>query len=232
MTTILPKGPISKYDLTKIQKQLQTECFKNKDGAMIPFSRLPEAEQNDILIKRAKKYSQNMYKKTHVFKEELRTSTVCQRENSFYIDTVKLFRDRRYEYKAMLKKSQKALAEISKTGTSAEIQSAKNLITIYDSLQVAHKVILNSFYGYVMRKGSRWFSMEIGGIICHTGSNIIKKARVIVNAIGRPLELDTDGIWAMLPSSFPDNLSISHKNGSKIKLSFPNALLNHMVAVI
>ena len=34
---------------------------------------------------------------------------------------------------------------------------------IYDSLQVAHKCILNSFYGYVMRKGSRWRSMEING---------------------------------------------------------------------
>ena len=28
---------------------------------------------------------------------------ICQRENSFYIDTVRAFRDRRYEYKGLLK---------------------------------------------------------------------------------------------------------------------------------
>jgi DNA polymerase elongation subunit (family B) len=35
---------------------------------------------------------------------------------------------------------------------------------MYDSLQLAHKCILNSFYGYVMRKGARWYSMEMAGI--------------------------------------------------------------------
>ena len=37
-----------------------------------------------------------MYKKTHITKSELRTATTCQRENPFYIDTVRAFRDRRY----------------------------------------------------------------------------------------------------------------------------------------
>lgn len=27
------------------------------------------------------------------------------------------------------------------------------MVVLYDSLQLAHKCILNSFYGYVMRKG-------------------------------------------------------------------------------
>ena len=31
--------------------------------------------------------------------------------------------------------------------------SCKNKEVLYDSLQLAHKCILNSFYGYVMRKG-------------------------------------------------------------------------------
>ena len=35
---------------------------------------------------------------------------------------------------------------------------------LYESLQLAHKCILNSFYGYVMRKGSRWYSMTMAGI--------------------------------------------------------------------
>lgn len=38
-------------------------------------------------------------------------------------------------------------------GDAAEIKSAKNREVLYDSLQLAHKCILNSFYGYVMRRG-------------------------------------------------------------------------------
>ena len=33
------------------------------------------------------------------------------------------------------------------------IKSANSRVVLYDSLQLAHKCILNSFYGYVMRKG-------------------------------------------------------------------------------
>ncbi len=40
-------------------------------------------------------------------------------------------------------------------------------------LQLAHKCILNSFYGYVMRRGARWHSMEMAGVVTHTGSNLI-----------------------------------------------------------
>ena len=38
------------------------------------------------------------------------------------------------------------------------------MVVLFDSLQLAHKCILNSFYGYVMRKGARWYSMEMAGI--------------------------------------------------------------------
>lgn len=38
------------------------------------------------------------------------------------------------------------------------------MVVLFDSLQLAHKCILNSFYGYVMRRGSRWFSMEMAGV--------------------------------------------------------------------
>lgn len=34
---------------------------------------------------------------------EKRTACICQRENAFYIDTVRAFRDRRYEYKGLNK---------------------------------------------------------------------------------------------------------------------------------
>ncbi|TYG79885.1 hypothetical protein ES288_D02G173100v1 [Gossypium darwinii] len=32
-----------------------------------------------------------------------------------------------------------------------KIQEAQDMVVLYDSLQLAHKCILNSFYGYVMR---------------------------------------------------------------------------------
>ena len=32
-------------------------------------------------------------------KTELREATICQREHPFYVNTIKAFRDRRYEYK-------------------------------------------------------------------------------------------------------------------------------------
>lgn len=40
---------------------------------------------------------------------EKRTAGICQRENAFYIDTVRAFRDRRYEYKGLNKVGQLAL---------------------------------------------------------------------------------------------------------------------------
>ncbi len=53
------------------------------------------------------------------------------------------------------------------------IAAAKSLVLLYDSLQLAHKCILNSFYGYVMRKGARWRSMEMAGVVTHLGGTII-----------------------------------------------------------
>lgn len=68
------------------------------------------------------------------------------------------------------------------------------MMILYESLQLAHKIILNSFYGYVMRKGARWYNMEIAAMVTHIGSNIIGDAKDFIDLIGKPLELDTDGI--------------------------------------
>lgn len=48
-------------------------------------------------------YCKKAYKKTHVTRLEERVTTICQRENSFYVDTVRAFRDRRYEFKGLHK---------------------------------------------------------------------------------------------------------------------------------
>lgn len=47
----------------------------------------------------------------------------------------------------------------------------------------------------------------------------------------RPLELDTDGIWCILPSSFPENYEIRTTNPkkSRVTVSYPGAMLNVMV---
>ena len=97
-----------------------------------------------------------MYKKTHVTKSELRTATTCQRENPFYIDTVRAFRDRRYEYKKLNKVWGKKKSAAEKANDGGALVEAKAMCVLYDSLQLAHKCILNSFYGYVMRRGARW----------------------------------------------------------------------------
>uniref|UniRef100_A0A1I8H307 DNA polymerase epsilon catalytic subunit n=1 Tax=Macrostomum lignano TaxID=282301 RepID=A0A1I8H307_9PLAT len=162
---------------------------------------------------------------------EQRTATICQRENSFYVDTVRAFRDRRYKFKDLCKVWKNNLDKAVAKGDAGEVKRCNGMLVLYDSLQLAHKCILNSFYGYVMRKGARWYSMEMAGIVCHTGANIITKAREIVEQIGRPLELDTDGIWCVLPASFPENFTVRTSNAKKPKLniSYPGAMLNAMV---
>ena len=39
----------------------------------------------------------------HHTRLEEKVTTICQRENSFYVDTVRAFRDRRYEFKGLHK---------------------------------------------------------------------------------------------------------------------------------
>ncbi len=160
-------------------------------------------------------------------------TTICQKENSFYVDTVRAFRDRRYKYKGLCKVAKKEVGEAAASGDASWLKSAKNKEVLYDSLQLAHKCILNSFYGYVMRKGARWYSMEMAGIVCYTGAGIIKCARELIEQVGRPLELDTDGIWCVLPASFPENYVVkttsSNPKKAKVTISYPGAVLNIMV---
>jgi DNA polymerase epsilon subunit 1 len=102
---------------------------------------------------RLKEYCQKVYKKTHETKLMEKTAVTCQRENPFYINTVRAFRDRRYEYKKLNKTWGKKRSAAEASGDGAALVEAKAMCVLYDSLQLAHKCILNSFYGYVMRKG-------------------------------------------------------------------------------
>jgi len=44
-----------------------------------------------------------------------------------------------------------------------------------------------------------------------------------------PLELDTDGIWTLLPKTFPESFSFSMKNGKKINFDFPCTMCNNLI---
>lgn len=224
--------PSHRDEYNMIRHALNQEIFPSKrpNGPQRRYADLSPAEQTALLHKRLGDYSRKVYKKTKDTKVENRESIVCQRENPFYVDTVRRFRDRRYEYKGLLKTWKKNLDTVINEGRSlAEVDEAKKMIVLYDSLQLAHKCILNSFYGYVMRKGARWHSMEMAGITCLTGATIIQMARALVEQIGRPLELDTDGIWCMLPGVFPENFKFKLDNGKSIGFSYPCTMLNHLV---
>jgi DNA polymerase epsilon subunit 1 len=211
--------PAGKLDYDRTKDQLSREIVR--DGMY--FKELPEREQETLVASRLKEYSRNAYRKTKVTEEVTRNDVVCMRENDFYVATVRLFRDRRNEYKAMTKSWKNKIGS-AKDPTSKK--EAEDKMLVYDGLQVAHKCILNSFYGYVMRKGARWRSMEMAGIVTKTGADLITQARLLVEQIGRPLELDTDGIWCILPKSFPDVYTFKTRDGSKVKLEYPCVMLN------
>ncbi|KAL7994229.1 putative DNA-directed DNA polymerase, family B, ribonuclease H-like superfamily [Plasmopara halstedii] len=235
--------PATRPEYYSIKTQLEYENFplekkgggargNEKNGfqrgfqATVSFAQLSTEKQELLLKQRLKSYCSSVYKKTKVTEEQKRSATVCMRENPFYVNTVRAFRDRRYDYKGLTKVWKTKVVEATEANDLLGKIEAQNKCLVYDSLQLAHKCILNSFYGYVMRKGARWHSMEMAGIVTHTGSNIITGARELVEQIGRPLELDTDGIWAILPKSFPENFSFKLKDGSSKNISYPCVMLN------
>ncbi|KAL7068256.1 putative DNA polymerase epsilon catalytic subunit [Cryptosporidium serpentis] len=215
-------------DIT-IAGNVNSNKVSNKSNGQRSWDSLTARQQSEILIQRLKKYCSKVYRRQTVSIEETRSSIVCQRENSFYVDTVRCFRDRRYIYKDKKKDAEEKLRQAELKEDIIAIKSAQNEELLYESLQLAHKCILNSFYGYVMRRGSRWFSMEMAAIVTWLGGNVIREARVLVENIGRVLELDTDGIWAILPGGFPNEITFKFKDESKKKIHYVCTLLNYQV---
>ncbi|KAL6707424.1 DNA polymerase epsilon catalytic subunit [Coniothyrium glycines] len=224
--------PAKKDEYNMVRNALENERFPGKwpNSPMKTFQELTEDEQATLVRKRLTDYSKKIYHKVHDATTIEREAIICQRENPFYVDTVSGFRDRRYDFKGKQKVWKGKTEALKAAGApAAEIENAKKMIVLFDSMQLAHKVILNSFYGYVMRKGSRWYSLEMAGVTCLTGARIIQLARSLVERIGRPLELDTDGIWAILPATFPENFAFKLSNGKKLTISYPCTMLNHLV---
>ena len=224
--------PADRNAVRMISRQLESEriVVENKEEgttSQVLFADLKPQKQAAITSARVKEYSRRIHKRVKDTEEELREAIVCQRENGFYVDTVRAFRDRRYVYKAKTKQAFKAHVAAKKRGADpAELQELGDAVVLYESLQLAHKCILNSFYGYVMRKGARWYSMEMAGVTTLTGARIIKGALDLVQHVGRALELDTDGIWCVLPKSFPEEFEFVDVDGGKHTVSYPCVMLN------
>ncbi|KAL5120346.1 DNA polymerase epsilon catalytic subunit [Pleosporales sp. CAS-2024a] len=224
--------PAKRDEYNMVRHALENEKFPGKwpNSPQRTFQDLTPDEQATLVRKRLTDYSKKIYHKVHDATTIEREAIICQRENPFYVDTVSGFRDRRYDFKGKQKVWKGKTDALKAAGAPAhEIEHAKKMIVLFDSMQLAHKVILNSFYGYVMRKGSRWYSLEMAGVTCLTGARIIQLARSLVERIGRPLELDTDGIWCILPATFPENFSFKMSNGKKMTISYPCTMLNHLV---
>jgi len=169
---------VTRTEYERIKNQLNSEMHhtKDPDQPTKEFRHLSPEEQKVLLDKRIKQYARKNHGQIHKTVEEERTATVCMRENPFYVDTVRAFTARRYEYKGKHKAWQKKLTEAIKDASAVRTTESQNMVVLFDSLQLAHKCILNSFYGYVMRKGARWYSMEMAGVVCHTGKHIITQA--------------------------------------------------------
>lgn len=50
-----------------------------------------------------------------------------------------------------------------------------------------------------------------------------------MDLLGKPLELDTDGIWTLLPKGFPENFELKCKDGRKLYFSYPCSLMNWII---
>jgi len=224
--------PAKRDEYNMVRNALENEKFPGRwpNSPARTFQDLSADEQATWVRKRLTDYSKKIYHKVHDATTIEREAIICQRENPFYVDTVSGFRDRRYDFKGKQKVWKGKTEALKAAGAPAhEVEHAKKMIVLFDSMQLAHKVILNSFYGYVMRKGSRWYSLEMAGVTCLTGARIIQLARSLVERIGRPLELDTDGIWAILPATFPENFSFKMSSGKRMTISYPCTMLNHLV---
>lgn len=104
----------SRPEVYRIRAQLSQERFPIKltdandkfvKTVMKSFHELSKEEQAVVEKKRITDYCRRAYKRIHLTRTEERLAMVCQRENSFYVDTVKAFRDRRYKFKGLTKVS-------------------------------------------------------------------------------------------------------------------------------
>lgn len=83
--------PATRAEFQRIQQQLETETFTTPENPnrRVPFHELSDEERAAIEKKRLQDYCRRAYSKIRVTKTQLKKTTICQRENSFYVDTGK-----------------------------------------------------------------------------------------------------------------------------------------------
>lgn len=64
----------------------------------------------------------------------MREDIVCMRENPFYVDTVRAFRDWRYEFKDLTREWKGKKEDAWKKGDAWEEKYAADLCVLFDSL--------------------------------------------------------------------------------------------------
>ena len=135
---------ISDYQATR--RQLSYEKIGEKT-----FSELTEKEQANLISSRLKAYSHRVYKKTKITTTEERTNTVCMRENPFYVNTVRAFRDRRYDYKLLTKtwKGKKVEAEKKNDLIGRKLAEDKEVLSCYKFIMRSkfHRFTFKGSYG-------------------------------------------------------------------------------------
>ena len=127
---------------------------KKGEKKMISFLELGVPQRSAIIRKRLKEYSKKVYKKTHTQVIEDKTSTVCMRENAFYIDTVRAFRDRRYTYKGEHKKwSNKVVSLTKKLQNTTDPNEAKQIeLDITEAVKMVKSFFKNYFCSFYFSK--------------------------------------------------------------------------------
>jgi DNA polymerase epsilon subunit 1 len=92
----------------------------------VSWKELDEKEQFDQLIKNVRDLSLKAYKRVKSSVYEEKTDIVCQRENAFYIDTIRAFRDRRYKFKDGVKQANKEREAAERDGDVVRAAKAKD----------------------------------------------------------------------------------------------------------
>lgn len=125
--------PLNRREYEMVKGQLKSEYNYDESLAKrYTTEAKDEAQKFHALLKsRVKKYCQMNYSTTKKTEIELRTDTVCMRENPFYVDTVRDFRDRRYEFKRLVKVW---VGKMKEAKTDEDIKTAKNRVNLYESL--------------------------------------------------------------------------------------------------
>ncbi|GMG37407.1 unnamed protein product [Ambrosiozyma monospora] len=124
--------PAEMNEYHMIKNAAQSESFPPRRPGLPrrTFDELSDAEQANHIKKRISDYSRKVYHRIKQSETAEREAIICQRENPFYVNTVRDFRDRRYEFKGLAKVWKGKAAAISKDDKHA-LDEAKKMVVLF-----------------------------------------------------------------------------------------------------